>query len=381
VVLWVVGACTSSGSSGAGDPGTSDPLYDLSAFPRFDLEIPEASIRGLAADPTSYVPAVFRHGDEELQHVGVRLKGSFTFRALDEKASFKVKFDKFSRKQRFRGLRRMTFNNLIEDPSFIAERLTYLAFRNAGLPAPRQNSARIYVNGESYGVYGNVETEDKLFLRRWFASNDGNLYEDQGVDWFPGSENDFELETNEDINDRSDLTALFEAVATARPDTLLEDVSGILDSDHFLRYCALEALVNQWDGYAYTQVGPNNYRLYHDPTTGRFTLLPWGMDMSIKPWDGRDFIDVYEPAGHLLQRCLHESPPCRAAFESVLAEEADRFAALDLAQVAREAYDLIRDDVHADPRKEVSIDEFEATFAQVLAFTAARPASVGAQLP
>jgi hypothetical protein len=36
----------------------------------------------------------------------------------------------------------------------------------------------VYVNGKAFGVYANLETEDKPFLRRWFASDDGNLYEE-----------------------------------------------------------------------------------------------------------------------------------------------------------------------------------------------------------
>src|SRR5213075_2682152 len=105
-----------------------------------------------------------------------------TFRALPGKASFKIDFNAFAADpaQTFHGLHHMKLKNEIEDPSFVAERVAYLSFRNAGLPAPRQNSAQVYVNGEYYGVYGNVEVEDKAFLRRWFASDEGNLYEEMG---------------------------------------------------------------------------------------------------------------------------------------------------------------------------------------------------------
>ena len=371
------------GNGGAADAAVVDPsaeLYDLAAFPRFDIELPPESVTALDSDPATYAPGTLRYGDEVVANIGVRLKGEYTFRPLSGKASFKLKFDEFVPDQRFHGLKHMTFNNGFEDPSFVAERLVYLAFRSANLPAPRANSAQIYVNGELYGVYNNIETEDKPFLRRWFADDEGNIYEEQGVDWYPGNEDGFELETNEEVNDRSDLTALFAAVDGAADATLLGDVAAVVDTDRFLRYCALEGLVNQWDGYAYTRFGPNNYRMYHDPQSGTFSVLPWGMDMAMKPLGDEDYVDVHDAAGLLLRRCL-QAEGCRAAFDAVLAEETDRFEALGLDRVAADAYAQIRDAVYADPRKEHSNDEFESTYARVVDFTRARPASVRAQLP
>ena len=371
------------GGGGADAAPPVDPsaeLYDLAAFPRFDIELPPESVTALENDPATYATGTLRYGDEVVTNIGVRLKGEYTFRPLSGKASFKLKFDEFVPEQRFRGLKHMTFNNGFEDPSFVAERLVYLAFRNADLPAPRANSAEIYVNGEPYGVYNNIETEDKPFLRRWFADDDGNVYEEQGVDWYPGNEEGFELETNEEVNDRSDLTALFAAVDAAADDTLLTDVAPVVNIDRFLRYCALEGLVNQWDGYAYTRFGPNNYRMYHDPTSGTFSLLPWGMDMAMKPLDGEDFVDLHSGAGLLLRRCL-EVESCRATYDAVVAEEIDRFEALGLDQVAEAAYAQIGEAVRADPRKEHSNDEFEGTYGAVLEFTRQRPASARAQLP
>lgn len=364
-------------SDGGGGPlvDLSEELYALDRLPRFDLTIAPDQLDALAAQPEVYARASFRYGDEEVAEVGVRLKGEYTFRPIDAKASFKLKFDEFVPDQRFRGLRRMTLNNGIEDPSFTAERLTYLAFRNAGLPAPRANNVTVYVNGELFGLYVHLETEDKTFLARWFGSDDGNLYEEQGEDWRPGNEGGFELETNEAAGDKSDLTALFAAVEAAGDETLLADVAHILDTDRFLRHCALEGLVNQWDGYAYTRFGPNNYRIYHDPSTGKFSLLPWGMDMSMKPFEGQQNLDLDDPSGLLLARCL-ASEGCRATYRAIVEEEAARFAALDLPAVADAARAQIEAAVAEDPRKEIDEDDFVATWQTVVDFASQRPASV-----
>ena len=315
-----------------GGPGPSDELYDPDRVPRFDLELPPASVAALNANPRQYVRGTFRYGGETVADVGVRLKGEATLRPLSRKAPFKIKFDEFVPDQTFRGLRRMTLNNLTEDASFLAERLSYHVFRAAGLPAPRANNALVTVNGQPYGLYANIETEDKTFLRRWFASDDGNLYEEGQVDFLPGNDARFELETNEQRNDRTDLRALITAVQGAGEGTLLTDLEASLDTAHFLRFTAAEAVVNQWDMYGYTRFYPNNFRLYHDPGRGKFVFLPWGMDMSLKDFRGRgDHIGVYTPArqfnnpagpvtgGLIFLRCLR-SVPCKAAYTAHLQE-------------------------------------------------------------
>jgi len=146
-----------------------------------------------------------------------------------------------------------------------------------------------------------------------------------------------------------------------------------------LRYCALEGIVNQWDGYAYSRYGPSNHRLYHDPTTGKFTLIPWGMDMSMKSDSGVTNIDLFDPKSRLLKRCLSSSS-FTSAYKQVLAEEADHFEALDVPRVAEQAYDQIRAELYLDSRKGHTDDRCAEAFAEVYAFVRQRPASVRSQL-
>jgi spore coat protein CotH len=370
----------------------SEELYDPQRLPRFDIELPPASVAALGGNPRQYVRGTFRYGNETVTDVGVRLKGESTLRPLTRKAPFKIKFDEYVPDQTFRGLRRMTLNNMLEDPSFMAERLSYYAFRSAGLPAPRANSAIVYLNGSPCGVYANIETEDKTFLRRWFASDAGNLYEEGQVDFLPGNETRFELETNEQRNDRTDLRTLIAAVQSAGDETVLADLERALDTDHFLRFTAVEALVNQWDMYGYTRFYPNNFRLYHDPSRGKFVFIPWGMDMSLKDFRGRgDHIGIYSPArqynnpngpitgGLIFQRCLR-SATCKNAYTTQLRELLRLFESLALEAVAERYYAQIKDQVYADPRKEVSNAAFERGYATVRRIIRERPTTIRAEI-
>lgn len=382
-----------AGSDADGGQDPSAELFDPERLPRFDIELSSAARSSLASDPSTYVRATVRYGDQTLENVGMRIKGEASLRTLEQKAAFKLKFDEFVTGQSFLGLRRVTLNNMVSDPSFIAERLTYHVFIAAGVPAPRCNSALVYVDGEFYGVYANVESEDKTFLRRWFKSDAGNLYEDGQVDLSPGNESLFDLETNETANDRSDLTALIDGIAAASDATFLDDIAAELDTDHYLHFAALEAAVNQWDGYSYTYFEPNNFRLYHDPSRGKFVFLPWGMDLSMKPfpYTARMQIPVLEvpryedkegarDAGGLIwKRCI-ASASCKQRLAQVLRDTAALYESEDLEALAAHYYAQIKDYVYEDTRKELTNDEFEAAYQTVLSIIRSRADTIRMEL-
>jgi hypothetical protein len=398
----VAGQSTTVAGSGAGSDGsnmggsatevdTSGEIYDPEKFPRFDLDLPQASVTALGRDPDTYVHGSLRYGSEVVADIGVRIKGEGSKRTLAEKAAFKLKFDEFVPKQSFHSLRRMTLNNMVEDPSFLAERLAFHFFRAQKLPAPRCNSAQVFVNGEFFGVYANVEAEDKTFLRRWFESDAGNLYEEGQVDFEPGKEAAFDLETNEEANDRSDLVALIGAVSGAKPASFLTDLGAQLDTTHFLAFTAAEAAVNQWDMYAYTVFYPNNFRIYREPLAQKFVMLPWGMDMSMKPFrdSGKPHIDVLAlaregdsangkiSAGRIFQGCLN-SPSCRAAYVEVVKSTAAAYEAAGLRALAEKYHAQIAAEVAKDPRKEYSATQIEAGYQSLLKTIQERPARLRA---
>jgi spore coat protein CotH len=132
-------------------------------FPRFDLELPAASVEALNSVRSQTDPnkAVYVKGDfvydkdgkaKAVRSVDIRIKGEGSFQSLEKKPTLKIKFDKFVEDQRFRGLTRLTLNNSYDDPTFLAERLAYAVHREVGDPAPRCSNARLYMNGEFYGV-------------------------------------------------------------------------------------------------------------------------------------------------------------------------------------------------------------------------------------
>jgi len=293
--------------------------------------------------------------------------------------------------QRLFGLKRLTLNNDVQDPSSLSQSLVYRLFRGAGTPAPRCNHALVYVNGEYYGLYSNVETEDKAFLERWFSSNDGNLYEEGGSDLVTGAAAAFELETNEARNDRSDLEALIGALARATPDDFSETVGLELDLERYLSFAALEAMAGGEDGYSYVLGSPNNFRLYRDPGTQRFVFLPWGLDRALRPRFEPELIHDWVPAlgryrsvwnthSLILSGCL-ASPDCQRAYVARLHETAELFEALELASSARAEIGLIAEAGRADLHKPSDDDYVDHARQLLLDFITERPAALRAELP
>ena len=135
----------------------------------------------------------------------------------------------------------------------------------------------VYVNGEYHGLYSNVETEDKVFLQRWFSSSDGNLYEEGGSDLVAGAAPLFELETNEARADRRDLEALIAALGAATPVDFVDTVSRELDLKSLNKYLAYEYVPAPNTIFRFIKkLEPGCYLLFHDGavTTSQYWDAP-----------------------------------------------------------------------------------------------------------
>jgi hypothetical protein len=227
--------------------------------------------------PFTYVVANVTVEGERVEQVGVRKKG-FLGSLDDVKPSLKIKFDEYVANQHLSGLTRLTLNNGKQDPSYLDQCLGFQLFAQAGVPAPRCNFAEVSINGESLGIYVNVESVKKPFLGRHFDNIDGNLYEGTLSDFRDGWTATFERKTNKSnppgSEDTSDIDAVVDALALGDA-AMLAEIEQLIDVEEFFSFWAVETMVSHWDGYAGNN---NNFFLYGDPTTGKFAFMPWGVD-------------------------------------------------------------------------------------------------------
>ncbi len=348
-------------------------MFETSQVRQYHLELSDGAIEQLHESPKHYVRATFREGEEVYRNVGVKLKGGWgSFRMLDghSKAAFTVKFNQFVKDMRFHGLRRIILNNAVQDPSYIRESVGYSLFRDAGVPAPRVNYATLTVNKESYGLYVQIEAVTKDFLDRWYANTNGNLYEGPGdvMQW-----SELDLDSNQGLEDRSDLRRLAKSIERADDDNPWRSFSDLVDLDSFTRFIALEQIVNHWDGYTQT----NNYRMYNNPETAKFEFFPHGADQLFEELES----DVFRQQGGILSRALVQTELGKERYRRTMYELLDQVwdEGVIRKRIAS-AYRLIRPYVTRGSGNGRGVEEFEGTVRHLLRFVTNRRYFILSQL-
>lgn len=273
-------------------------------------------------DVFSWFEGAVTVGGERVESVAIRKKGFLGSLSVD-KPSLKIRFDKYVDDQRLAGLKRMTLNNMVQDPSLINTCLAYQVMAQAGMPAPRCSFARVAVNGFDLGLYAHVDSVKKPFLARHFSSDEGNLYEATLSDFTEEYRGTWEKKTNNAENDWSDLDAAVAALE-APDEELLGALEQVFDLENFYTHWAAEVLIGHWDGYAGNL---NNTYLYADPSDGLFRFIPWGADSAFV--EAEYFIglegklpDAVYAFGHLARR-LYALGEGRAAYVARLNELID----------------------------------------------------------
>ncbi len=272
-----------------------------------------------------FVPAEIFYNDKQWYRVGIRFKGNSSLQGSWQagilKLSFKLDFDEFEdyypqiENQRFYGFKKLSLKNNYEDKSFLREKVTAEIFENAGLAVSHTAFYELYVDHgdgpEYFGLYTLVEEVDDTLIETQFSNGDGNLYkpEDTGASFVNGTfnETDFEKKTNEDDEDWTDIQDLFSALhdetRTSDPVLWRTYLESVFDTDVFLKYLAINTVVQNWDTYGrMTQ----NYYLYNNPDNGKLTWIPWDNNEALQ--DGKmggaldlDFSNIESGAWPLIE--------------------------------------------------------------------------------
>ena len=278
--------------------------------------------------------------------VGLR-KRAFLGSGSSTRPSLGIHFDEFDKGSRFAGLKRVSLNNNLQDPTLVHQALAYRIFAQAGVPSPRCNFARVTVNGNYLGVYSHVEAVESEFLRRRFGDASGNLYEGVVTDFRPVWVKAFERKNHKSDEDRSDLEAVVQALE-AKDAELPSRLEPLVDLDEYLTFWAVEALIRHWDSYSNNG---NNFFVYRLPATKKFVFIPWGADSVLGDPDPFTHEKVPESvqARSILPWRLYRLPASRERYrerlrqvlktawnESELLGELDRLEAMLTPVVAKE---------------------------------------------
>lgn len=241
------------------------------------------------ADPI-YVPVSVDYEGETWDYVGMRFKGNSTLRNAymqgNGKLPFRLHFDKYEDEhpeitdQRFWGFKELKFGSSAMDGSVIRDKLASELFRASDVPAAKGAFIRVHVDvGEGpiyWGLYTMFEDPCGALLDSWFGDDTGNCYKPDGggASWASLDLSSFEKQTNEELADFSDIEATYAALhAGGDAAAWRAGLEAHFDVDAFLRYLALNNLIQNWDSYG---VMTHNYFLYGDPAdAGRLVWMPW----------------------------------------------------------------------------------------------------------
>ena len=230
--------------------------------------------------------------------VGVRYKGFSSVSINTIKNPFNIKLDYIDNNQSHEGFTKLKLSNVIKDPSFLREVLSYEIARDY-MPSPRANYANVFINDTLWGLYVNVEAINDKFTNKHFSSVNSPLLkcnplnlslqtggENSDLSNSHGSDssyyfNYYDLKSNYGWNDLYDLI-----------DTLnnhISSLNSILNIDRTLWMHAFNYTLINFDSYiGYSQ----NYYLYKG-LSNQFQPVLWDLNMSFGGFRLTDATQAY----------------------------------------------------------------------------------------
>ena len=159
----------------------------------------------------------------------------------------------------------------------LAEPMAYELYSKAGVPCPRTDFVRTWIDGRAIGFQLLIEQPNKAFLRHNRIDTDGNLYKANwtGNDLISRHEKKTHTHAGHD-----DLVQLAEQINKVKGDAQWAAIKKEFDVEEMINHYAVRTVLSDWDGFF------NNYFLYHDTGhTKKWMLFPWDQD---KTWGFHD---------------------------------------------------------------------------------------------
>jgi len=219
--------------------------------------------------------------------VGVKYKGNSSYNPNNAKNPLHIELNFVRPGQSYNGVKDIKLGNGFADPSFVREPLSYEIARKY-MDAPRANHAKVWINGMYWGLYGNVESINKQFLRNHFSTNGNRPFfkcnpEDFGGPGTGGNYPDLVYTSADsafyynkyDIQSDYGWAELLQLMETLKNSP--NAAENILDVDRALWMLAFNNVLVNLDSY--TGAFAQNYYLYHDKND-RWLSTVWDLNMS-----------------------------------------------------------------------------------------------------
>lgn len=276
-------------------------LYNESKLKKIYLKFDQANYWQLLTNNYKNkidIPATLTLDGEVFDSVGVRFKGqtSYSMSGTSPKKSFNITMDYVHPGQDLKGYQTLNLNNAFQDASFLRE-IFYLHQIRNHTPAAKGNFVQLYINGEHWGLYPNVQQLNKDYLKEWFFSNNGTNWRADRPDgsiggggggpaWGDGTaalnylgddstkyKTYYTLKSTDKSDPWTDLIETTKVLNTTASTELESALADKLDIDRALWFLASEIIYTDDDSYVYK--GKMDYYIYQDAETGRITPMDY----------------------------------------------------------------------------------------------------------
>ncbi len=271
-----------------------EPLYDSAVLRTIFLEFENPDWEKELADFNNTdveVPARVTVDGKVYPDVGVHFRGMSSFMGVGEgrKRSLNLSFDFVDKEQRLYGYRTLNLLNSHQDPTFLRSVL-YLQAAREYIPAPKANFMRVVINGESWGIYPNVQQFNTDFTKEFFGSTKGARWKVPGSPMGRGGlrylgadvsayKRIYEMKSKTNPADWDALIQLCKVLTETPPAELEARLEPIFDVEGALRFLALDKTLINSDGY-WTRA--SDYSIYRDEK-GRFHIIPHDTNETFGP--------------------------------------------------------------------------------------------------
>ncbi len=262
-------------------------------FENKDWEAELADFKGTDVD----VPATLTVDGKKYSNVGVHFRGASSYMAVPAgyKRSLNLSLDFVDAKQRLYGYKTLNLLNSHDDATFLSSVL-YSEIARQYMPAPKANFVKVVINGESWGVYANVQQFNKEFLKEAFKTDKGARWKvygnpggGGGLDYIGDNIDDYkrhyEIKSKDDEKAWKALIQLCKTLNQTPDDKLEAALKPILDIDSLLWFLALDVALINGDGY---WIRASDYSIYLDEK-GKFHVIPHDMNEAFRPGGGPGF--------------------------------------------------------------------------------------------
>jgi spore coat protein CotH len=221
-----------------------------------------------------YIPVTLTYKDSTWTDTQMRIRGDSS--RTYPKKSLKINFGE---KKFINGRDKINLNGEYLDYSYQRSIITSLVYRESGHPSFYAKPVRLFLNGEFFGFYANIENIDEDFLFNWQINADSNVYKAVLDGSCLSSHDDvyyhWEKKIDEEGN-RGDLQSLIDNLDQISDDEYYTFCQQNFEYDAMINIIACNTLLASGSTYYH-----NYYMFNIEPNSQKWMMLPWDMDRSM----------------------------------------------------------------------------------------------------